>query len=214
MGHPPLDSVDDLPRVDVLSDEMNVPEASRSPSAARISSVSENSEVPARDLVQDGAQHSEAEVEGAIMVDVDNNEHQLTPVPERERDSPELPLFLPETKSPERGERGVTPLLRSPSIPLFQSMDKIGTGKGKKTDVSRSGSPPEPLFLPMPSSSSSDVEIVEESLQRNRGISAGKFNGPRRRFLGVIVPFVPGLSRTAESKSRNLRRRRRYSREL
>jgi hypothetical protein len=212
MGHPPPDPVDDLPHVDVLSDEMSVPDASRSPSAAHISSVSESSEVPARDLVQDGAQHSEAEVEGAVMVDMDNNEHQSTPVPER--GSPELPLFFPEAKSPERGERRVTPLLRSPSIPLFQSIDKIGTGKGKKTGVSRSRSPSEPLFLPMPSSSSSDVEIVEESLQKNRGIATGKFNGPRRRFLGVSVPFVRGVSRTGESNPGYPRRRWRFIREL
>ena len=209
MEQPQPDSVDDLPRVDVLSDEMNVPEASRSPSAAHISSVSESSEVPAPDLVQDGAQHSEAEVEGAIMADMDNNEHQLTPVPER--GSPELPLFLPEDKSPERGERGVTPLLRSPSIPLFQSIGKMGSGKGKKT---QSRSPSEPLFLPMPSSSSSDVEIVGESLQKDSGVATGKFKGPRRRFLGVMVPFVRGVSTTGEPRPGYPRRRWRFIREL
>jgi hypothetical protein len=197
MEPPPNGAVDHFLQVDMLSDEMNIPATSRSPSAARISSVSETSEVPAKEPVEEGANHSEAEVEGAIMVEVDNNEHQLTPMPER--NSPELPLFLPEDKSPERGERGVTPPLRSPSIPVFQSIvnKETGKGKGKATDISRSRSPSEPLFLPMPSSSSSDVEIVNESLQKiqKKGTTtADIFKGPRRRFLGVVPPFVLGVS--------------------
>jgi hypothetical protein len=46
----------------------------------------------------------------------------------------------------------------------------------------------------VPSSSSSDVEIVEESIKKKLPITIGSFKGPRRQFLGVVPPFLPGVS--------------------
>lgn len=179
----------------MLSDDLNIPDTSRSPSA-RLSSVSGSD---AREAEREIAHQEEAEVEGAIMIDANGSEHQRTPVPETSLRTP-LPPALPSISSV-NGEhpidgRGTASLLRSPSIPLFQSIDN-----DKSKEPSRSRSSSLPLFLPVASSaSSSDRETVKKSTRKQNILSTGRINPPRRKFIGVNVPYVPGLSRKRPQK--------------
>ncbi|KIM25194.1 hypothetical protein M408DRAFT_331301 [Serendipita vermifera MAFF 305830] len=207
--HQHSDPRGDFPLVEMLSDDPNVPDTSRSPSAARLSSVvRSDAPEPVQSAASDIVHEEEAEVENVIMAEADASERQSTPVlgpgstTSPRPVSPSAPAKGVDSR-PTRQEEDE--MLRSPSIPLFQP---VGAGEEEATSKSRSSSVP--LFLPISSSPSGDEQVPVVQSAKGKAELANGAVYPRRRFLGVNVPFIPGLSRRRKNKKPALKTSRRH----